>query len=106
MIEDYTDEYIAQTAPEDYVYEMRDELFALRQWAQAAYTTLQQGVQLMPPEQLAQWDSVRAVIESAPGCCNIICTECGKPSPGGLFYFTNAPWGERQLCGSCVEKYM
>lgn len=75
MNEDYTDEYIAQTAPEDYVHEMRDELFALRQWAQAAYIALQQGVQLMSHEQLAQWDGARAVIESAPPCCDSNCTE-------------------------------
>lgn len=105
-MKDYDDEYIAQTAPEDFVFDMRDELLTLRQWAQTAYTALQQGVQLMPIDLLGQWGGVRAVIESAPTYCNIICTECGKPSPGDLFYFTNASWGERQLCGSCVEKYM
>lgn len=31
----------------------------------------------------------------------IICTDCGKPSPAGLFYV-----GDRQLCGPCAEKYM
>lgn len=36
----------------------------------------------------------------------IACSECRQQSPGGLYYFTNAPWGERQFCGSCVEKYM
>lgn len=65
-MKNYDDEYIAQTAPEDFVFEMRGELLALRTWAQAAYAALQQGVQLMPSDQLAQWDGVRAVIESAP----------------------------------------
>lgn len=68
-MKEYDDEYIAQTAPEDFVFEMRDELLSLREWAQAAYAALQHSVQLMPPDLLAQWEGVRAVIESAPPCC-------------------------------------
>lgn len=63
---DYDDEFLAQTDPQDYVFAMRDELLQLRNWCAAAYVTLQQGVQLMPHDQLVQWDGVRAVIESAP----------------------------------------
>lgn len=40
-----------------------------------------------------------------PGCDpdfnGVICTDCGQPSPAGLFYA-----GNRQLCGPCAEKYM
>ena len=63
---EYDDEFLAQADPQNYVFEMRDELLQLRNWCAAAYVALQQGVALMPTDQLAQWDGVRAVIESAP----------------------------------------
>ncbi len=40
-----------------------DDLLA---WTIAAFHALQRGVDLMPIEQLAQWDGVRAVLEACP----------------------------------------
>ncbi len=62
----YDDEYLAQADPQEFVFEMRDELVRLREWAAMALTVLQHGVELMPPDQLRQWEGVRSVIESAP----------------------------------------
>lgn len=38
----------------------------LEQWALTALKTLQSGTDLMTPDQLAQWEGVRVVIESCP----------------------------------------
>ena len=51
---------------EEQQFEMRDELLLLREWAKMALSVLQHGAELMPPEQLRQWEGVRAVVESAP----------------------------------------
>jgi ribosomal protein S27AE len=41
------------------------------------------------------------IMESEWERVNIICSDCGNPAPHGLFFTIN-----RQLCGSCAEKYM
>ena len=42
-----------------------------------------------------------SILDQAQHNPAIICTECGQPSPAGLFYV-----GDWQLCGPCAEKYM
>lgn len=59
------------------------------------------GVSYKDVYDIAEW-----ILDHPSSEDSITCSECKLPSPGGLFYFTNAPWGERHFCGSCVEKYM